>query len=248
MASELSNLGLSIHYRILGILRQTGWFIEFKDQVLTPYTSSDVPANTFWNNELHPWVFMDQNSLPTPNNVVVKVAGTVVPPDQYRVNYNNGTVSFNTAPAGSVTCSFLRSAVVVLEGYPEDDILEQLELPAVAWFVARTEGKNFAIGSAAQDRTSFCSIDVLATNGSERTDLTDNLYRAIAYLPLYNLGNTQMLNDFGDVNLDFNNNTQFMGMARMSERPRASNLFPRRGGSTKEKFRGLIAFEAERVN
>jgi hypothetical protein len=249
MASELRNIELSVDYRIWVILRQQGWFVDLHGIPLTASQDAEDPANTFATADRMPWVFLDEFGDVDATTVKVYAGGVLLNANTYAVDYLRGSITFTGAPpAGAITADVLVSAAHVVEGYPDDEWLKNNALPVVAWQNTNAAGEAFGIGTVLEDRTFFFTIDIIANNKGERSDLRSDLHHQIIRVEYYDMSGHQPLRGDGSIDVGFDPHSQFLETMKMTRKPRSETINPRVGGLDKERHRALVTFQVERVS
>lgn len=247
MASELRNVELSVDLRVWAILRQQGWCIAMTGMPLAPAADASLPPHTYAASDGMPWCFLDTDGN-VANDVTVYDGGVAIHPTDFVVDFRHGRVTLNRAPSGPVTADVTVSAAHVVEGYPDDEWLKRNNLPVVAWTNTMFNGEAFAVGTSLEDRHFFFTIDVIANNRGECSDLLSDLSRFIVKLPLFNMTAAQPLDGDGGVDPKFDDRAQYVEDLRMARKPRGERIPPRQSGVDKERHRGVIAFQVDRVS
>lgn len=252
MAGEFRNVGSSLHWRIVQILRQWDWSIARNGLPATPATGP-LPDGTPLPDHAYAvaaagFFPIDEEMAVDPANVTVKVDGVAVDRAEVHVDHGHAMLWFDQDPGGAVTVDALVNPVTVVEGYPEEEYLETAELPVIAWSVDVAQGTDFRVGGALQNRTFFCTIDILANSRNEAKDLLEILYRSLTHVRYYDFTAAEPTGPDGDLSPTWDNVDQAGHVFRQRRRPRASLPSPRPGGHEKERHRGLITLQLDRVS
>jgi hypothetical protein len=255
MASEQRSIELSVDYRIWAILIQNAWSIPVAGMSMAilatdPVTSDVMPANTYQSSDGMPWCFLNNNGDVDISSIKVYDNGQALDPSSYYIQHRNGRVVLNNSPVGAVTADALVSAVHVVEGYPDNEWLTKHNLPAVAWFNPVTAGESFSIGTILEDRASFFTIDILANNPGELSDLMNDISRFIVKTPWIDMSEVPLFSTNGSVNPNFSVENQIIDYFRFppKRRPRSEKIPPRIGGLEKERHRGVITLSLQHIS
>lgn len=252
--SEGKNIVTSVEYRLWGILRQNGWWNTYLDSPLTQSTGVDevtkipIPDNTyFYEANPHPFVFIDPFNEVTASGFAVYDDGIPLSPSGYSIDYMNARITLNLPPSGAVTADLNIFEVGVRSGYPDDHELELMDLPVVAFQPQTDDGEPFFIGTALQLNRRYFNIYIMAKNRGQQVDLMNDLRKFIRYIPYVDYSDHEPLNENKQLDLEFSYADQLESQMFVLGGIRGTYLEPRPGGSDKEKFRALIAFEIEKV-
>lgn len=247
--TETRNVSLSTYYRIWSILRQQGWWYHVDDCNLVPDTRPNAPDYSyFYSDNPRPYVFIDEFNEVSPSGVKVYVGGIPQPSGAYSIDCVNARVIFPAAPSGSITADLSIFNVIVREGYPEDEELMLLDLPVVAYQL-ETDDKNwFAIGTTVQKKSRDITISMMARNEGERQDLTDDIATNIRFVPYVDYSAAKPLNETFGLDFNFQYADQFVNPLIILGEIHGTYLRPRQGGSDKERYRTMIAFQVERIS
>ncbi len=256
MASVLNSLCVSIHYRLLQILLQQGFWIQRTNFPLSlqPTVAGTVPPNSFaaggysWN------FFSPSNDFSvTSDNVMVYVGGVLQPPSSYRVDYTRGMVIFSSKQTQPVTASFQEFTANVREAFQDDKelftFLEKRDIPLITWNFERQVGQAFSVGSSIENRRRYFTLTVLAINDTQLRDLGDIISRFIVSLYLWDMGTYQPLDYQGGINASWNlMGMQIISPMRWPVRPEFRTVTPAAGASDKLKFQGKIVLMTENID
>ena len=259
MATTLRNISSSLEYRLWQIMAQKDWLLHYTSLRLQP-AGSDAPTNTFTTATTtttaataartvpHPWCFFDQRGVNADRSRLrVYADGGLINPSTYAVCHLNHWITFHDAPPpGVLTADLDVFAAKVTDSYPEGEVLEQAGLPLIAHAIEGLDGAAFAVGTTMVDWNCHVTLDLLFQDRGTRADLTYDLARHLAAMPLLDMSKAAFLTPEGDANLEFNFQRQNRGYLRVSPR-HCRFLAPRRGGSSKERYRALITFDLKNV-
>jgi hypothetical protein len=253
--SETRNMNLSMRFRLWGILRQNNWFNNYDSVDLTLLTGNDeitnepYPANTYvYSGDQKAFVFIDQYNEPWPSGVVVYDMGNVRNPSTYKVNYEAGRITFIVPPSGTITADLTVFSAQVRRGYPKEHELELIDLPVVAYKCETDDGTPFMVGSATQENAYYYNIFIMASNDGEQADLTSDIRKNIRFVPYVDYSDHQPLDENNALDLEFSYADQLVSRLFIMHGINGTYLDPRPGGSDKEEYRSLVAFEVKRIS
>ena len=259
--SELRNLGYCVEFRVYCIMRYMNWVSQqynvslglLSGKTYKPVINEAGIVRDFMPQKgfcwLAPLVAETDSPTTTRANVVVKASGVVVDPSTYTIDFRTPAITFTGAvPTGTLTVDALFWSCRVTNGYPLPDQLELMELPSVAWGIDSADGRPFAIGSSLQFRTRYLTLDLMARNNGEQSDMLDDFQKLFARTSYIDMTVTQPLTVAGDIDPQFSFDDQFISVIPQMRKPRGSLLPPKQGGSVKERYRGLVSVEMEMVS
>lgn len=246
---ETRNVSLGVYYRIWGILRQKNWWYQVTDVSLNLDTRTNAPAHSYcYSNDTRPYVFVDEFNEVWPSGVKVYLGGIPQPSGTYAVDYINARVTFPASPSGSVSADLAIFNAIVREGYPEDEELVLLDLPVIAYEVKSEDKEWFAIGLGYQKKQRDIVISIMARNQGERQDLTDDISTNVRFVPYVEYCDHKPLNETFGLDFGFSYADQFVDRLIILGDIQGDYLRPRPGGSDKERYRSMIAFQVERIS
>lgn len=194
----LRKLDLSItDYLRTQILPSGGYYINISTEALT---SSDT---LIWSAANKNWISCALSGIS------LNCPATVIPSGYSYIDYENGQVVYPIAQT-SVAATYSYSVVKVVQGFPEDQFINDYVWPIVSVEYSQTPRKPYALGGGFFKRPVFY-IDILANSSSERDDLEELICKNLKYeLPLIDFSQGFRTLFTGDINPSFNYSTQFI--------------------------------------
>lgn len=250
---ETRTLDDCLMYRLFGILRQQGWWSRRTGVEMTKISviedSDEVLPNTYVMKTPRPFVFFKDDLTLNTGSITVYANNIVMNSGGYSIDWRQGRIILDNDPDGAtITIDADIYSVDVVEGYPEDKILERLDLPIIAFNVENQDDRPFGIGmSLTKFRKRFVSIDMLCRHSGEVKDIFDDLIKFIVCIPHMNLDDHKPLTPENDLDSAWNFADQQSGYY-VVQQVQGDLIKPRTTGSPKERYRALITFETERVS
>ena len=174
-----------------------GWTANVTSELLQPYQNIETGQFELgkFQAQYQNWVYysIGVSGVTVPAQITASPTQT-----QSYINYPRGMVAFTQQPyPTTVTATYSYYIVNVIDGFPDLDNIESLQLPAVSVDLGPIRRNPLQIGGGFFVNRTF-DLDVFARNDSERDQIVEVLDNALSY-------NFQILDfELADYPLNFN--------------------------------------------
>lgn len=232
------NVKYSIFHELKTVILPDFGYVRHEEGMSLSPVAGETNVYAFPDRDI---AYADASGHINPSGVVVYDDGIPIAAADFAVNYVTGQVALVNAPSGAVTADYDHWTVSVIDGFPDNETLEQADLPIISLDVDVNSPSDYAIGQMASFWSLAVYVDIFATTDPMRLQLMDRVQRGLKkWLPLLDFESQMPLNYDGTINTNFDWDGQFINWMKNKSLPqgRPVNVDSL---SEKEKYRASVS-------